>query len=212
MPRSLSSTSSTIDLTWRSLLAEQSRNASVITSCSETSNASRLEASLSEAALAAVVTSSMARSVALMQGPRRSASEASGWVGCCSCGVLGGIEVVLGDVLHNAVWHEVPDRLAGDAAFAAVAGGDGQRRDLDQRESLGRDAREQARVSLVARPGAADEMGQLEEPLGVAPGEDLAEGVGAGDEEQLGVGVDGGEVAQRVDRVRRAAAVDVDPR
>ena len=50
-----------------------------------------------------------------------------------------------------------------DAALAAVAGGDRQRRDLDQRESLGRDAREQARVSLVARPGAADEVGQLEE-------------------------------------------------
>src|SRR6478735_1868345 len=167
MPRSLSSTSSTIDFTWRSLLAEQSRNASVITSCSETSNASRLEASLSEAARAAVVTSSMARSVAVMRGPRRRASEASGLVGC-SCSVLGGIEVVLGEVLHDAVGHEVPHRLAGCAAFSAVAGGDGQRRDLDQREPLGRDAREQARVHLVARPGAAYEVRQLEEPIGVA--------------------------------------------
>src|SRR6187399_85317 len=147
MSRSLSSTSSTIDFTWRSLLAEQSRNASVITSCSETSNASRFEASLSEAAWAAVVTSSMARSVAVMG---------------CSCGVLEGIEVVLGDVLHDAVGHEVPDRLAGGAALAAVTGGDGQRRDLDQGEALGRDARQQAGVHLVARAGAADEVGQLE--------------------------------------------------
>ena len=53
--------------TWRSLLAEQSRNASVITSCSLTSKARMFSASLSEAARAAVCTSSMAWSVAVMQ-------------------------------------------------------------------------------------------------------------------------------------------------
>ena len=63
--RSLSSTSSTIALTCRSLLPEAMTNASVIASCSLTSKAMISVASLSDAARAAAVTSSTAWSVAV---------------------------------------------------------------------------------------------------------------------------------------------------
>ena len=59
-------------------------------------------------------------------------------------------------------------------------------------------------------PGHADEVGQVEQLLVVPPADDLGERVGAGDEEQLGVRALPAQVAQRVDGVRRAAAVDVD--
>ncbi len=64
---------------------------------------------------------------------------------------------------------------------------------------------------LVPGPGDADEVRQLPELLGVLPREDLGEGVGAGDEEQLVVGPLRPDVAQGVDRERRAGPVDVDP-
>ena len=63
-------------------------------SCSLTSKATICWASLSEAARAAASTSSTAWSVAV---------TVSGFVR---------VEVVLGDVLDDAVGHEVPDRLA----------------------------------------------------------------------------------------------------
>ena len=59
-------------------------------------------------------------------------------------------------------------------------------------------------------PGDADEVGQLEQLLGVLPRDDLGEGVGAGDEEQLVVGPFCLDVAQGVDRERRSGSVDVD--
>ena len=65
---------------------------------------------------------------------------------------------------------------------------------------------------VVAGAGTADEVGQREQLLGVTPGEDVGQRVGAGDEVELDVGHRGLEVAQGVDRVRRALAVDVDPR
>ena len=55
-------------------------------------------------------------------------------------------------------------------------------------DPVGRDRVERGGVHLVAGPGAADEVGELEELVGVAPGEDVGERVGAGDEVELGVG------------------------
>ena len=67
----------------------------------------------------------------------------------------------------------------------AGARGDRHRRHVEQ----GHRVIGQVRVGqLVAGPGDADEMGQLEHLLGVLPGQDLPERVGAGDEVQLGVG------------------------
>ena len=43
-------------------------------------------------------------------------------------------------------------------------------------------------VHLVAGAGTADELGEREQLLGVAPGEDVGQRVGAGDEVELGVG------------------------
>ena len=74
-------------------------------------------------------------------------------------------------------------------ARAAVGGRDGEGGDLDEGDPVLGDAGQRGGVHLVAGPGAADEVRQLEEPLRVAPGEDVAERVGAGDEVELGVGV-----------------------
>jgi len=45
----------------------------------------------------------------------------------------------------------------------------------------------------VPRPGHSDEVCEVEQFLGVPPGEDLLEGVGTGDEEQVRLGVLGPE-------------------
>ena len=73
--------------------------------------------------------------------------------------------------------------------LAAVGGGDGQRRDLQHRHPLGRDRAQRRGVHLGAGPGAPDEVGELEQLVGVAPGEDLGQRVGAGDEVEVGVGM-----------------------
>src|SRR5450759_3226018 len=44
------------------------------------------------------------------------------------CGRIWPIQLVLRDVLHDAVGHEVPDRFAGHDAGATVGGADGQGR------------------------------------------------------------------------------------
>src|SRR5262249_14180064 len=63
--RNLSSISSTMARTWRSLAAEHSRNTSVMTSCSLTSYAMMSVASFSAAASAAIPASSTALAVAV---------------------------------------------------------------------------------------------------------------------------------------------------
>ena len=118
--------------------------------------------------------------------------ELDGPVGGGHCGlpwsdVWASVEVVLGDVLDHAVGHEVPDRLAAPVALAAVGRADRQRGDLHHRHTVGRDGSQRGEVHGVAGPRAADEVGQLEQLLGVAPGEDLGQRVGAGDEVELDV-------------------------
>ena len=108
------------------------------------------------------------------------------------------VEPPLVDVLDDAVRHEVPDRLAPADPVAAVGRADRQRRHLHQADP----AFGQVRVGeVVARPGHADEVRQVEQLLVVPPGDDLGERVGAGDEEQLGVRVAAAAVPQRVDGV-----------
>ena len=80
--------------------------------------------------------------------------------------------------------------------------------------SVSRSAGSPVRDSASSRwPGRVqpDEAGQLEHLVVVAPGEDLRERVGAGDEEELVLGTPRPQVAQGVDRVRGPVAVDVDP-
>src|SRR5690606_17387943 len=100
---------------------------------------------------------------------------------------------------HDPVGHEVPDGLAALRALPAVGGRDRQRGDLDDGDPFGGDVGEHLRLHLIAGAGAADEVGQLEELFDVAPGEDVGECVGAGDEVEIGVGQLLAEVAQRVD-------------
>ena len=78
---------------------------------------------------------------------------------------------------------------------------------LDLRDRAGG---ERAEVDgVVARPGDADEVREVEQLVGPVPAEDLRERVRAGDEEQLGVAVRGVQVPQGVDRVGAARPVDV---
>src|SRR4051812_5809492 len=121
------------------------RNASVMASWSLTSKATISSASLSEAARAAVTTSSTARSVAVMASPGtcgdRSAAEMfvarSRWfwslLRWCFGWFLGRIQVVLGDVLDDPVRHEVPHGLAPALALTAVGRADRERWDLHHR-------------------------------------------------------------------------------
>src|SRR6476661_9696159 len=188
---SFSSTLSTMALTCRSLAAEAMTKTSVRASWSLTSMASTLLASLSSAAVAAALARSMACCVAATRVLLRL-----------------GVQVVLVDVLRDAVGHEVPDGLAPFDAGAAVGGADRHGRDLLEGDPV---AGQPVVRQLMAGTGDPDEVGELEQLVGVLPRQDLGQRVGAGDEEQLGVGPFAAQVAQGVDRVGGTGAVDVDP-
>ena len=68
------------------------------------------------------------------------------------------VQAVLRDVLHDAIRHEVPNRLAARDAFSAVRGRDGERWHLDQADlAVG-----QTRVDEgMAWPGDPDEVSHL---------------------------------------------------
>src|SRR6478672_2257154 len=155
------------------------------------SMASTLLASLSSAAVAAALARSMACCVAATRVLLRL-----------------GVQVVLVDVLRDAVGHEVPDGLAPFDAGPAVGGADRHGRDLLEGDPV---AGQPVVRQLMAGTGDPDEVGELEQLVGGLPRQDLREGVGAGDEEQLRVRPLCGEVAEGVDRVGRAGPVDVDP-
>src|SRR5580698_5895244 len=76
---------------------------------------------------------------------------------------LGAVQAALADVLDDAVGDEVPDRVAGLDAVAALGGGDGQGGDLDEADAL---ARQPGGGQAVAGAGAADEVGELEQLVG----------------------------------------------
>ncbi len=63
----------------------------------------------------------------------------------------------------------------------------------------------------MSRSTHSNEVGELPQLLDIAPLEDLRNGVGARDEEELGVGgAIAADVGERVDRVGGLVAVDVD--
>src|SRR5450755_4047194 len=190
-----------------------------------------LEASFSAAAAAAISTSSTALSVAVTgagsppwlcpgfydltkgQVPVSGLTQAirAGRQSCHPPGHPGSglVELALADVLDDAVWHQVPDGVTGADPGAALGRGDGQRGNLDEADPL---VRQSAEGQPVTGPGAADEMRQLEQLVGVAPGDHPGQRVGPGDEEELGVGPAlGAQIAQGIDGVGLAGPVDVDP-
>src|SRR6202451_1430812 len=118
------------------------------------------------------------------------------------------VALALADVLHDPLGHQVPDRVAGPDPGPALGRGDGQGGDLDEADVV---VRQPGQGQPVPGPGAADEVGQLEQLVRVPPGDHLSQGVGPVDEEELRVGAAlGPQVAQRVDGVRLAGPVDVD--
>ena len=95
--------------------------------------------------------------------------------------VAGTIETVLADVLDHAVRNQIPDGLTAADPGAAVRRGDRHGGHLQQDDVAGA----LGDAELVAWPRHADEVGQVPDVLGTVPGEDLAEDVRAGDEEQV---------------------------
>src|SRR5690349_10715524 len=168
--RSLSSISSTMAPTCRSLVADAMTNTSVSASWSLTSMAMTSWAILSSAASAATRANCSARGVADTE-----------LLGVWLC-----VQAVLVDVLDDPVRDEVPDGLVALDAGPAVGRADRHGGDLHEGDPVGR----QPLVGqLVPGPGHPDEVRQLPELLDVLPREDLGQGVGSRDEEQLGVGV-----------------------
>ena len=111
--RSFSSTSSTMASTWRSLSPVTMTKTSVMASRSLTSMRTMSVASLSAAACAAVWASCTASSVAVMLAPRSAERSCAAVSWRLIVSSLRPVEAVLGDVLHDAVRDEVPDRSAG---------------------------------------------------------------------------------------------------
>src|SRR5580765_4473091 len=180
--RSASSTASTMAHTWRSLDAEAMRKMSVRARWSLTSIPATSMAFLSSAAVAAMRASSNDRSVAgtglldmVVQGTGVQLARIRGG---------SGVQVVLVYVLDDPVGHEVPDGFPVFHPCPAVGRADRHGRNLQEGDPvLG-----QALVAQhMPRAGDADEVCEVEQPLGILPGQDLGQGVGTGDEEQLGV-------------------------
>jgi hypothetical protein len=95
--------------------------------------------------------------------------------------------------LDDAVGHEVPHRVASVHPLTAVGGGDRQGGDLESADDvLGKALGGQD----VSRPGHRHEVRQIPEFVVIAPSEDLGDGVGPRDEEELGVGTCALQVAQ----------------
>src|SRR6266705_2319232 len=143
----------------------------------------------------------------------RGGGARSGWSGGVHGIVRPPVQATLLDVAGDALGHQVLDGGAGRDPGADVGRGDRERRDLDRVDPAvrRRDAAEQAR-QVVAGPGGRDQLGEGEHLLGVLPGEDLQDGVGAGDEEQAGPRPEPGvQAAQGVDRVGRPRDVDLEP-
>src|SRR5215469_10155134 len=150
-------------------------------------------ASLSAAASAAISVSSMALAVAVTcrtRPPwsgllvsrisrRRKRVVARAWPDRYQRLSVPLVEAPFGDVLDHAVRHQVPDRLAGRDAMAALAARYRQRGDLHQGDLAVRQARA---GQPVARPRAADEVRQAEQGIDIVPGQDVCQGVRPGDE------------------------------
>src|SRR5699024_5195910 len=122
------------------------------------------------------------------------------------------VQASLVDVLHDAVGHQVPDRVTGPCTFTAVGRRDRQGRHLHQRDPVLGQVGHRRGVQLRAGTGDTDEVGQLEQFLHASPGEDLLQCVGTGDEVEVDVvAAFVTQVLQGVDGVGEALPVDVDP-
>src|SRR3712207_3676582 len=167
--------------TCRSLGADASRNASVITSWSATSRMTISSAFLSAAAWAAVSASSTARSVAgtrLLPSPVAQTPASHARAGnAAPLRPRNGrtVQTTLSDVLHHPVGYEIPHRPAlGDTL---PAGGGGYRHGgyLDQPHGV---RRQMGVGKLKAGPGDADEVRQAEHGLRFLPRQDALQRVG----------------------------------
>ena len=112
------------------------------------------------------------------------------------------IEMVLGDVLDDPIGHQVPHRETPAHPVPAVGRRDRKCRNLQQAYVLLGQTRNGQHMSRATH---SHEVSELPELVDVLPGEDLRDRVGTGDEEEIGVGPFRADVAQRVDRERRAS-------
>src|SRR5207244_5661117 len=140
--------------------------------------------------------------------PARSTLPPSGSAdGRSISGVL--VEMPLLDVRGHLWRHQVVDRPALPHPAADVGRRDRECGDLDDADTVAEAAKVQlAEVELGT--GGSNELGGLQHRVGVLPGEDLEDGVGAGDEEEVGGAVELAERAERLERIRRPATVDLE--
>src|SRR5215469_13849902 len=119
------------------------------------------------------------------------------------------VQSALGDILHDPVRDQVPDRLSLSDPPPAPGRRNRQGGDLHQAHLV---FGQPPVGEPVTRPGSTDEVGQREQFVHVLPGHHPGQRVGAGDEEELRVRPAlRAQVTQRSDRVGRARAVDVQP-
>src|SRR2546426_769957 len=137
--------------------------------------------------------------------PGRGHAEQPAPSGCEEGRSIGGalVEVPLLDVRGHLGRHQVLDRPALPHPAADVGRRDRQCGDLDDADAVAEAAKVQlAEVELGT--GGSNELGGLQHRVGVLPGEDLEDGVGAGDEEEIGGALGLAGRAQRLARGRRS--------
>src|SRR3954454_12450823 len=113
---------------------------------------------------------------------------------------------MFGDVLHDPVRYQVPNRMPPLHPAATISGRYRQRRNFEPAYVV---LRKVGKRHGVSRPTDRDEMCKVPKTLNVLPAEDLLDGIGTRDEEEVAVWAFPLNVAQRVDRVRGTAPVDV---
>ena len=177
---------------------------SVMTSCPDTSITTTSSASLDAAARAATVAMldrlvGRGHRFGLLAGQRVGLRRDRAWSTYWT--TPSGTRYQIGPVLLGAL--------------AAVGRRDRQRGHLHEAERVGgqflHGRLDVLAVEFVTGSADADELGDGEHFLPVLPGQDRRQRVGAGDEVQVGVGVERAQVAQGVLGVGGPAAVDVDP-
>jgi 2-polyprenyl-6-methoxyphenol hydroxylase-like FAD-dependent oxidoreductase len=92
------------------------------------------------------------------------------------------IKATLGDVLHDAVGHQVPDRLMLLHPKPAGGRGDRQCRDLEQGDFVMGQLSDDRGIKINSRAGTAYKVGKIENRIHLVPREDLRQRIGAGDE------------------------------
>ena len=92
------------------------------------------------------------------------------------------VEASLGDVLHDAVRHQVPDRLHAAAPEVGMLRRRSPCRDLEQGDFVLGQLSDHWRIEFNSRPGTADKVGKIENRIDFVPGKNLRQRIRTSDE------------------------------